>query len=93
MYESHIEQNIDVLSGHFVRLECNPSGVPKPNITWYKDYEPIQINSQISIHQSGKFLQISPTTAEDSGKYVCEAKNEAGQSMKKFRVNVQSRRH
>jgi len=50
-----------------VRFECEMAGVPKPNITWYKNGEPLHINGRIK--QKGWSLVLSNTVKEDSGIY------------------------
>lgn len=50
-----------------VRFECEFEGLPKPNITWYKNGELLHINGRI--RQKVWTLVLSNTVKEDSGIY------------------------
>ncbi|XP_067219436.1 receptor-type tyrosine-protein phosphatase F isoform X5 [Chanodichthys erythropterus] len=58
---------------------CAASGNPDPEITWFKDFLPVDINSNGRIKQlrSGA-LQIENSEESDQGKYECVATNSAG---------------
>uniref|UniRef100_A0A9J8DK71 Receptor-type tyrosine-protein phosphatase F n=1 Tax=Cyprinus carpio carpio TaxID=630221 RepID=A0A9J8DK71_CYPCA len=67
---------------------CAASGNPDPEITWFKDFLPVDINGNGRIKQlrSGKgggspirgALQIENSQESDQGKYECVATNSAG---------------
>ncbi|XP_067310151.1 receptor-type tyrosine-protein phosphatase F isoform X7 [Pseudorasbora parva] len=64
---------------------CAASGNPDPEITWFKDFLPVDINSNGRIKQlrSGGSpirgaLQIENSEESDQGKYECVATNSAG---------------
>ncbi|XP_051556422.1 receptor-type tyrosine-protein phosphatase F isoform X5 [Myxocyprinus asiaticus] len=59
---------------------CAASGNPDPEITWFKDFLPVDINSsngRIKQLRSGA-LQIENSDESDQGKYECVATNSAG---------------
>uniref|UniRef100_A0A672RD32 Receptor-type tyrosine-protein phosphatase F n=1 Tax=Sinocyclocheilus grahami TaxID=75366 RepID=A0A672RD32_SINGR len=58
---------------------CAASGNPDPEITWFKDFLPVDINGNGRIKQlrSGA-LQIENSQESDQGKYECVAMNSAG---------------
>ncbi|XP_021337118.1 receptor-type tyrosine-protein phosphatase F isoform X9 [Danio rerio] len=58
---------------------CAASGNPDPEITWFKDFLPVDINGNGRIKQlrSGA-LQIENSEESDQGKYECVATNSAG---------------
>ncbi|XP_057189332.1 receptor-type tyrosine-protein phosphatase F isoform X8 [Triplophysa rosa] len=59
---------------------CAASGNPDPEITWFKDFLPVDINSsngRIKQLRSGA-LQIENSEESDQGKYECVATNSAG---------------
>ncbi|XP_059487639.1 protogenin-like [Neocloeon triangulifer] len=60
-----------------VKFECEIDGVPKPNVTWYKNGELLHINGRIK--QKVLALYLSNTVKEDSGIYQCRGWNEAGE--------------
>jgi hypothetical protein len=55
-----------------VRFECEFEGMPKPNITWYKNGELLHINGRI--RQKTWTLVLSNTVKEDSGIYQVRLK-------------------
>jgi len=63
-----------------VTLPCHATGVPKPEISWYRNTEPlsIQIGSRFEILEDGS-LTIKSVAVEDAGMFQCLAKNEAGE--------------
>ncbi|XP_076838011.1 receptor-type tyrosine-protein phosphatase F isoform X6 [Brachyhypopomus gauderio] len=61
-------------------LLCAASGNPDPEISWFKDFLPVDINSsngRIKQLRSGA-LQIENSDESDQGKYECVAMNSAG---------------
>uniref|UniRef100_A0A4W4FQU8 Receptor-type tyrosine-protein phosphatase F n=1 Tax=Electrophorus electricus TaxID=8005 RepID=A0A4W4FQU8_ELEEL len=59
---------------------CAASGNPDPEISWFKDFLPVDINSsngRIKQLRSGA-LQIENSDESDQGKYECVAMNSAG---------------
>ncbi|KAL1005617.1 hypothetical protein UPYG_G00061410 [Umbra pygmaea] len=60
-----------ILKGHSVTLTCSSNANPLvQNYTWYKD--------NITIKASGQSYNLTILGSEDSGEYLCEAKNEYG---------------
>lgn len=41
--------DIHVTEGHHGRLEVRISGVPKPDVRWYKDWQPLSSNSKYTV--------------------------------------------
>ena len=63
--------------GNALSLDCNPSGQPSPNVTWYKDDVQLVPSSRISIDGENR-LVFSSVILTDGGSYRCEASNSAG---------------
>ncbi|CAB3378147.1 Hypothetical predicted protein [Cloeon dipterum] len=61
-------------------IPCNAVGVPTPKITWYRNIEPlsVQTDSRFEIQDDGS-LEIKSVAVEDAGVFQCLAKNEAGE--------------
>nr|CAD7442105.1 unnamed protein product [Timema bartmani] len=61
-------------------FECRVTGVPKPEVTWYKDGIFIQNNPDYltTCHDGLCRLTIEETFAEDSARFTCKAVNAAG---------------
>ncbi|XP_031828557.1 PDGF- and VEGF-receptor related isoform X2 [Nomia melanderi] len=74
------EMVIDFLSqGHkSVRLKCVADGMPKPNVTWYKDGAKLVTGEQFKCLQNNQVLVIEYLMESDSGKYSCRVENRVG---------------
>ncbi|KFO33339.1 Vascular endothelial growth factor receptor 1 [Fukomys damarensis] len=77
----HLLQN---LSDHTVAisssttLDCHASGVPEPQITWFKNNHKIQQEPGIILGPGNSTLFIERVTEEDEGVYQCKATNQKG---------------
>ncbi|KAK3914749.1 Protogenin A, partial [Frankliniella fusca] len=65
-------------NAHTARFTCDVQGVPHPNITWFKNGEPVSGNGRIRLLNSK--LVISMSVASDTGYYQCMAQNGVGES-------------
>uniref|UniRef100_A0A336KYG7 CSON001493 protein n=1 Tax=Culicoides sonorensis TaxID=179676 RepID=A0A336KYG7_CULSO len=63
-------------------LNCQTVGSPTPEITWYKDGEPLEMDYSHKMMLPGGelfFLKVVHSKREsDAGVYWCEAKNDFG---------------
>ncbi|XP_026127143.1 obscurin-like protein 1 isoform X18 [Carassius auratus] len=68
---------VDKLVGDIVVLECEVSR-PNAEVSWKKDAEEIEENSNITITEDGtsRQLTIHSATFEDAGQYVCDARDD-----------------
>ena len=70
-----------------VRLFCDATGVPTPQILWQKDGQRVDpVEGFITI--SDGLLQITDAQPSDAGRYVCIAKNGAGADVLKITLEV-----
>ena len=76
-----------------VKMECEPSGVPEPTITWLKDGNVVDIEQTkyIRMLRGGRILQIVSANVDDSGLYSCSAQNSAGHEQRRYRLHVHGR--
>ncbi|XP_044540213.1 vascular cell adhesion protein 1-like, partial [Gracilinanus agilis] len=74
-----------VQEGDPVTLTCSSEGLPPPQIFWSKK----QDNEDLSPLSENATLTLVATRREDSGTYVCEAKNQFGKSRKEVEITVQ----
>ncbi|XP_076288638.1 sidekick cell adhesion molecule isoform X2 [Lasioglossum baleicum] len=67
--------------GSVVTLSCDAVGVPPPNITWFRNAEPVDhlFGSRYTMEEDGS-LTIKKLTMSDSGMFQCLASNEAGEA-------------
>uniref|UniRef100_A0A673ANX2 Titin n=1 Tax=Sphaeramia orbicularis TaxID=375764 RepID=A0A673ANX2_9TELE len=69
-----------VKAGDNLVFECQVSGSPEISVRWFRDGVEVQqsVKHMMSFCSSVATLQISNVTENDSGKYFCEACNDAG---------------
>lgn len=63
-----------------VKLSCTVSGVPEPDIQWYKNGEKIYSSLNCCMRNNSGLvsLEIAVAAHENEGQYVCEASNSEG---------------
>ncbi|XP_067156720.1 hemicentin-1 [Apteryx mantelli] len=81
-------ENKDVIINNPLSLYCETSAVPPPVLTWYKDGRPLSSSDKVLILPGGRVLQIPRAQAEDAGRYMCVAANEAGEASIHYDVRV-----
>ncbi|XP_044061818.1 vascular endothelial growth factor receptor kdr-like [Siniperca chuatsi] len=69
--------NQDVNSSSTLMLACFALGVPRPNITWYKNGVPVDEGPGITLGDDG-VLTIERVKKDDEGLYECRASNGDG---------------
>lgn len=82
------EEVIYVNTGDAIILNCQAEGTPVPEISWYKDANPVEPAATIGIFNDGTELRISSIRQEDIGDYTCIAKNGEGQISHTARVVI-----
>ncbi|XP_028259472.1 hemicentin-1 [Parambassis ranga] len=69
-------------------MACLASGVPQPEIWWYKGDLQLHSSSLLEVDTSGGTLTIKETQSRDAGDYTCVAVNAAGTSSGKISLSV-----
>ncbi|XP_061923574.1 obscurin-like protein 1 [Entelurus aequoreus] len=71
-----------VQSGTDAVLKCQISGDPRPAVLWERNNEKIDLQGRYRVFEDGNVYNlIIPTVAiEDSGQYICKAKNSIGET-------------
>jgi len=87
---SRSETELSVVARRPVKMECEPSGVPEPTITWLKDGNIVDIEQTkyIRVLRGGRVLQLASANVDDSGLYSCSAQNSAGHEQRRYRLHV-----
>ncbi|MCI4387537.1 hypothetical protein PGIGA_G00075220 [Pangasianodon gigas] len=80
-----------LVQGQDLEIECIAEGFPTPIIEWTKIGGKLPKRTNIKNH--GKWLIITKVTEEDSGKYMCKAKNSAGEAVHFFDITVEEPPH
>jgi len=73
-------ESLDVFESTPIRLECDVTGYPQPDITWYQDGRKIETGDHIQLDYNNGHcsLSIDRVTIDDEAEYVCEARNDYG---------------
>ncbi|XP_077368177.1 basement membrane-specific heparan sulfate proteoglycan core protein isoform X9 [Festucalex cinctus] len=81
---------VHVRLGEPINLECQASGEPRPSVSWHRlDSErKIKLSSPVPA-ESNAVMQILVARPEDSGTYVCVARNNEGSAETRVEVIVQ----
>ncbi|XP_010130628.1 PREDICTED: hemicentin-1, partial [Buceros rhinoceros silvestris] len=78
----------DVIVNNPLSLYCETNAVPPPVLTWYKDGYRLSSTDKVLVLPGGRVLQIPRAQAEDAGRYMCVAVNEAGEDSIHYDVRV-----
>ncbi|KAK7889296.1 hypothetical protein WMY93_024856 [Mugilogobius chulae] len=81
-------EDITVIKGGDLSLQCAAEGVPRPAVTWLKDGRPITGQHGAKVLNEGRLLQIKDAKVSDTGRYTCIAVNVAGQVDSKHDISV-----
>lgn len=68
--------------GKSVQFQCDYSGFPTPQIQWFKDDQPIDVETDRRFtfpNASLSLFNISVASTNDAGRYKCVVKNFKGQ--------------
>ncbi|XP_065556342.1 fibroblast growth factor receptor-like 1 isoform X1 [Artemia franciscana] len=78
---------VQIKTGSTLKLRCGAEGFPEPTLTWYRDGRLLPEDKR-----SNRWtLQIDKVRIEDSGEYLCLAKNPLGSSNATFLVEITDR--
>lgn len=79
-FKEKLEPTHLVKKGGYAELTCKVTGTPEIKITWFKDDRELKESDKyrMSFTKSLAVLHLSEVETEDSGEYICEAKNDAG---------------
>ncbi|XP_063245186.1 hemicentin-1-like [Bacillus rossius redtenbacheri] len=89
------ETDLVVRAGRELRLHCNATGHPPPDVLWLKGAAPVAEREGLgaALQDHGRTLVIPSASMHHSGQYSCLANNKAGTSEMTFYVEVQEPPH
>lgn len=76
-----------------IKIDCEIAGIPIPNITWFKDGQPLIENERVKIENKLKttfILCFKNCIKEDAGLYTIKLENQSGTAEENFNLSVQS---
>ncbi|XP_065493477.1 obscurin-like protein 1 isoform X3 [Caloenas nicobarica] len=81
-----------VQSGANAVLSCQITGDPRPSILWEKNKTPIEPSGRFHMEAKGNLysLLVSHATSQDSGLYVCKARNSVGETYAAATLKVEA---
>ncbi|KAM9176553.1 hemicentin-2 [Mergus octosetaceus] len=82
------EVDLAVLENSTASLECLATGVPAPDISWYKGNEQLVNTPGRILSRDGKRLEIPRAHLSDAGSYRCVASNAAGDTELGYSLRV-----
>lgn len=84
---SSVQSQTELVKGEDLKLECIAEGFPTPQVEWVKMGHRLPGKAKIENH--GKLLIVPRVEQEDSGKYMCKAKNVLGEAVRYFTVTIE----
>ena len=72
------QQNVRILAGHCLTLNCSAVGNPVPTIAWKRDNVLLRPSDGIRVMDGGVQLIMCPLTASHTATYTCTADNSVG---------------
>ena len=89
---THVSQDLTILEGQVARFDCEyePISDPYLQIEWFHNERPlVQGSRSKTFAGAGRvFLTLAPCVREDTGSYVCVAKNREGSDRVEIRLTV-----
>ncbi|XP_035291447.1 hemicentin-1 [Anguilla anguilla] len=85
-------QDLAVVAGQEVELQCRVNGRPAPKVEWSRDGEVLSRDGDphVEFLEQGQVMKVKSVRLRDQGLYRCVASNRAGTQMRQFRVTVQA---
>ncbi|XP_060925629.1 neural cell adhesion molecule L1-like protein [Limanda limanda] len=84
---SGVRSETQLVKGEDLKLECIAEGFPTPQVEWVKIGHQLPVRAKLENH--GKLLIVPTVEEDDSGKYICKAKNPLGEAIHYFTVRVE----
>ncbi|XP_039417870.1 hemicentin-2 [Corvus cornix cornix] len=86
--DGEVTEHRQAVLGQPTALYCDTSAIPPPQLTWYKDGEPLSPGPGVLMLQGGRVLQLQVVQEDDSGRDTCEAANAVGQDRLHYELEV-----
>ncbi|XP_001920501.5 hemicentin-1 [Danio rerio] len=85
-------QEVTIMAGQEVDMQCRVSGRPLPSVEWTHDGEVLSPNGDphVEFLEKGQVLRVKSVRPRDRGLYQCVATNNAGTQTRQFRLTIQA---
>ena len=89
-FTGSLPKALQVKDGEMLTLKCTVKGDPEPQITWFKNGEPLSSSDIIDLRyrQGLASLSINEVFPEDEGAYICKATNSLGSAETKCDLKI-----
>lgn len=83
-------KDVYIVEGSCTRFDVKVTGMPEPDVSWYKDGQPIKQDKRVEIvhDDDTSALILMYGTLEDAGDYTCKASNEAGDAKSSAHLHI-----
>ncbi|XP_054030144.1 hemicentin-2 [Dryobates pubescens] len=86
--DGEVTEHRQAVLGQPTALYCDTSTIPAPQLTWYKDGEPLSPGPGVLLLLGGQVLQLPAVQEQDAGRYSCRATTAAGQDLLHYQLEV-----
>lgn len=89
-FSGELPPNLSIKDGEMLCLKCTVKGDPEPQVSWFKDGEPVSSSDIIDLkyRQGLASLTINEVFPEDEGIYCCRATNSLGTAETKCTLKI-----
>nr|XP_024218987.1 vascular endothelial growth factor receptor 1 isoform X2 [Halyomorpha halys] len=88
-FSSKNGSKITIDAGKFISWNCSVSGIPEPEVIWYKDNQILETkNDRVKLENRNRTLRITYASLEDTGIYRCIASNSAGNVSAEYTLKI-----
>ena len=83
-------KDVYIVEGSCTRFDVKVTGMPEPEVTWYKDGQPVKEDKHLEIvhDEDTSALIVMYSKPEDAGDYTCKAVNEAGDAESSAHLHI-----
>ncbi|XP_021050559.1 hemicentin-2 [Mus pahari] len=86
--QGRVTEYREIVENNPAYLYCDTNAIPPPELTWYREGQPLSAADGVSVLQGGRILQLPLVQAEDAGRYSCKASNEVGEDWLHYELLV-----
>lgn len=83
-------KDVYIVEGSCTRFDVKVTGMPEPDVTWYKDGRPVKEDKHLELvhDEDTSALILMYGKLEDAGDYICKASNEAGDAQSSAHLHI-----